>query len=117
MVCGIHRIRGGGQEIVLSKFKENPKRNSGTFVALAFLGLFIIVKHLLQVQYLLSCLLQMCETLFHSLEAAFAYLRTAVRLSPNSRLQDKICIFFQCFPVGCFFYSSDIVKPMTTCSL
>lgn len=58
---------------------------------------------MIQVQYLLSCLLRMCETWFHYLEAAFAYLKTAVRLSPNSRLQVKLCIFFQRFPVGCFF--------------
>lgn len=61
---------------------------------------------MIQVQYLLSCLLRMCETLFHSLEAAFAYLKTSVRLSPNSHLQVKLCIFFQCFHVGWFFYSS-----------
>lgn len=41
--------------------------------------------------------------MFHSLEAAFAYLRAAVRLSPNSCLQVKLCIFFPCFPVGYFF--------------
>lgn len=56
-----------------------------------------------QAQYLLSRLFRMCETLLHSLEAALAYLRTAVRLFPNSRLQVKLCLLFQCFPVGCFF--------------
>lgn len=32
----------------------------------------------------------MCETLFHSFEAAFAYMRTAVKLSPNYYLQVKL---------------------------